>query len=61
MTPMAKPAPKPDDPAQSKRFIEMATEAGATGKPEDFERAFRKVATAKRVKPPTPRKKRAKT
>lgn len=58
---MAKPSPKQDDPEQSKRFIEMATELGATGTPEDFERSFQKVATAKRVKPPTPRKKRAKT
>ncbi len=58
---MPKPSLKPDDPAQSKRFVEMATELGATGNPADFERAFHKVATAKRVKPPTPRKKRAKS
>ena len=58
---MPKPSPKPDDPAQSKRFIEMATELGATGKPADFERAFRKVATAPREAPkPKARKTRAK-
>jgi hypothetical protein len=37
---------KPDDPEQSKRFIEMAQEADTS--PEDFDRAFRKVAAAKR-------------
>lgn len=59
---MPKPLPKPDDPAQSKRFLEMATEFGAEGKPEDFERAFRKVATAPRAasRPETARKTRAK-
>ncbi len=50
------PKPKRDDPAQSKRFIEMATEFEAKGKPEDFERAFRKVATAKRTERPAPKK-----
>jgi hypothetical protein len=39
-----KPAPKPDDPEQSKRFIEIAREAEADGTKEDFERAFKKVA-----------------
>jgi hypothetical protein len=56
MHPMTKPMPKPDDPAQSKRFIDMATELGAEGKPEEFERAFRKVATAKRAVPPKAKK-----
>jgi len=55
---MPKLAPKPDDPAQSKRFIELATELGAGGKAEDFDRAFRKVATAKREAPPKPKRKR---
>jgi len=54
-----KPSPKPDDPAQSKRFIELATELGAEGKPEEFDRAFRKVVTAKRASP-LMRKKRTK-
>ena len=58
---MPKSAPKPDDPAQSKRFIEMAAEVGADGKPEAFERAFRKVASAPREVPtPKARKTRAK-
>ena len=37
-----KPAPKPDDPAQSKRFIETAEEVGATDD-EALERAFKKI------------------
>jgi hypothetical protein len=53
---MPKPAPKPDDRAQSARFIKLARETGAAGKPEDFERAFRTVVTAKRAPPPTPKK-----
>ena len=44
-----KPTPKPDDPAQSKRFTDMAREIGADASKEEFERAFRKVA--KRVTP----------
>jgi hypothetical protein len=43
-----KPAPKPDDPAESKRFIDMARELGADetekGR-EAFERTFKKVAS----------------
>lgn len=62
MTTMAKPMPKPDDPEQSKRFIEMATELEADGDEETFGRAVRKVATAKRepaaTKTQTKRKKR---
>jgi hypothetical protein len=38
-----KPAPKPDDPEQSKRFIETAREIGTDEDPEAFERAFKKV------------------
>ncbi len=45
-----KPKPTRDDPAESKRFIDMARELGAdeseTGR-EAFERAFRKVVPAK--------------
>jgi hypothetical protein len=59
MRSMPKPAPKPDDPAQSARFIKLAREFEAEGNPEDFERTFRKVVTAKRASPPA-RKKRAK-
>jgi hypothetical protein len=39
-----KPKPKPDDPEQSKRFIDMAREVGAEQPSPDFERVFRKVA-----------------
>jgi hypothetical protein len=46
-----KPAPKPDDPAQSKRFIETAREIGAEATKEEFERAFKKVAPSS-AKPP---------
>lgn len=41
-----KPIPKPDDPEQSKRFIDMAREVGAEEGPEGrktFERAFKGV------------------
>jgi hypothetical protein len=42
-----KPAPKPDDPAESKRFVDMARELGADetekGR-EAAERVFKKVA-----------------
>jgi hypothetical protein len=38
-----KPTPKPDDPAQSKRFIETAEEVGADDD-EALERAFKKIA-----------------
>jgi hypothetical protein len=55
---MPKPAPKPDDRAQSARFIKLAREVGAKGKPEDFERAFRAVVTAKRTAPAKKRTKR---
>lgn len=34
----------PDDPAQSKRFIDMAREVGAEKPSPNFERLFRKVA-----------------
>jgi hypothetical protein len=46
-----KPNPKPDDPEQSKRFVETAhkIEAGATR--EEFEAAFKRVAVAKRKSP----------
>lgn len=45
-----KPAPKPDDPAQSKRFIDAAREIGADENPEAFDRAFKKVVGKGRVK-----------
>lgn len=41
------PPPNADDPEQSRRFIEIAKEAGADGSKEEFERAFKKVAAEK--------------
>jgi hypothetical protein len=38
-----KPKPPPDDPEQSKRFIDMAREIGANASKEEFERALKKV------------------
>jgi hypothetical protein len=50
--PMArKAAPKPDDPEQSKRFIETAEEVGADRDDEALERAFKKIAERKHPKP----------
>ena len=46
-----KPNPKPDDPAQLKRFIEAARLAEADETREGADRAFRRV-----VKPPKPKK-----
>jgi hypothetical protein len=40
-----KPAPKPDDPEQSKRFIETAEEVGADANDEALEHAFKKIAS----------------
>ena len=45
-----KPNPPRDDPEQSKRFIEIAREAEADSTKEEFERAFKKVASEKRRK-----------
>jgi hypothetical protein len=39
-----KPKPEPDDPEQSRRFIETAGERGAEQPSPDFERVFRKLA-----------------
>jgi hypothetical protein len=38
-----KPKPKPDDPAQSKRFIDAAREYGTDETGKAFERVFEKV------------------
>jgi hypothetical protein len=38
-----KTTPPPDDPEQSKRFIEIAREMGADGTEEEFDKAFRKL------------------
>jgi hypothetical protein len=36
-----KPKPPPDDPEQSKRFIDMARDIGADASKEEFERVFK--------------------
>jgi hypothetical protein len=42
-----KPVPPPDDPEQSKRFIDMAREVEAAETEEEAERAFKRVAKEK--------------
>jgi hypothetical protein len=42
---------KPDDPEQSKRFIDTAREIGADESEDGAERAFSKVARPKRPAP----------
>lgn len=54
---MAKPASKPDDPEQSKRFIEMAKELEADSTADGFDRVFRKVAAAPRQPATKPKRK----
>ena len=54
---MAKP--RADDPAQYKRFVEMAKEVEAEGSSAEFDRAFRKVAAAPRTPKPPKRAKRS--
>ena len=48
-----KPTPLPDDPEESKRFIDMAREVGAEQPSPNFERVFRKVAEQSK-EPPKP-------
>lgn len=48
-----KPNPPPDDPEQSKRFIDLAREVQAEGTEEDFNRAFKKIISCKRPKKQT--------
>jgi hypothetical protein len=38
-----KPEPKPDDPAQSQRFLDTAKEVGADTDDKALERAFKKI------------------
>jgi hypothetical protein len=47
---------KPDDPEQSKRFIETAEEVGADADDEALERAFKKITSRH---PPKERKDRS--
>ena len=44
MTKPKKPAPKADDPAQSKRFVEAAKAAETDTDPKAFDRTFDRVA-----------------
>jgi hypothetical protein len=46
-----KSKPKPDNPEQFKRFIDMAREVGAEKPSPDFERVFRKVAEQPKGRP----------
>lgn len=43
-----KPTPKPDDPAESKRFIDMAREIDADESKGALDRAFDKVVPPKK-------------
>lgn len=49
-----KSKPPPADPAQSKRFIDMAREVEAEQPSPNFERVFRKVAEQSKGSSPTP-------
>jgi hypothetical protein len=42
-----RPAPKPDDPEQSKRFIETARQIEADETGETFRRAFERIVPPK--------------
>jgi hypothetical protein len=46
-----KPKPKPDDPAQYKRFLEAADKVGADKTEEAADMAFKKVTSASKAKP----------
>lgn len=51
---LRKPKPKPDNPEQFKRFIDMAREVEADESPDAVDRAFNKVVRP--PKRPTPKK-----
>ena len=53
-----KPKPPPDDPEQSKHFIDMAREIGADASKEEFERAFRRVTRSRTAPRPSERRNR---
>jgi hypothetical protein len=48
-----KQKPKPDNPAQYKRFLEAAREAGADESEKAADRAFKKVVSSKKAKTKT--------
>ena len=50
-----KTAPKPDDPEQSKRFIETAKEVGADEDAEALERALKKMAATTDMRTKSPK------
>lgn len=52
-----KPSPPPDDPEQFKRFIEIAREVGADSTQEEFDEAFRKIASRPPQRPKPDRSK----
>jgi hypothetical protein len=54
---MGKTPHKPDDPEQYQRFLKLAEELEADSTPAQFDKAFRKVATAKRQPPTKPKRK----
>lgn len=47
----AKSKPKPDDPEQSKRFVEAAKKAEADELEEGADKAFKKVTASKKKNP----------
>jgi hypothetical protein len=52
-----KPNPLPDDPEQSKRFMEIAREVGADGTTrEEFNRVFKKIVSSRSAKYKQPNK-----
>jgi len=48
MTRKPKPPPKPDDPAESKRFIDIAREVEADESEDALDRAFEKVVPSRK-------------
>lgn len=48
-----KPEHKPDDPAQSQRFIDMAKEVEADESPDAMDRAIGKIAIRTPISPST--------
>jgi hypothetical protein len=47
-----KPPPTPDDPEESKRFIDTAREVEASDDMKDFELAFKRVVHSAGKQPP---------
>jgi hypothetical protein len=43
-----KPEPKPDDPAQSQRFLDTAKKVGADRDEKALDQAFKKIVLSKR-------------